>query len=264
MRHAEPERLASPRRSVGLGEGLPAGGGMGDRSSKGLNHSGLTGGLGRLDPRASVSVHRNVSEALDDPKSELNAFLDIDGKPLMTSKSFFYSLILEPNTVRTDRIIMLTEAYAIFGALFMNVVWFAWEFGKSQEFDNDILHRVFDFINAIGLVSNTMMAMFSGFIWQMSILYAGSQRSWVFGARHYLVFLFHMLICIMLTTVASLAIAVYNSLKLNLPEMVIAISFVGLVFYEGMYQTSMLVATQIPLEYRHFPMWLRYILLPFP
>ena len=81
----------------------------------------------------------------------------------------------------------------------------------------------------------------------MKIIYSGLHTNWVYGARHYLVFLFHMLICILFTTVISLSIGVYNTVKLQLPETIIAMTFTGLVFYEGMYQTAMLTATQIPL-----------------
>jgi hypothetical protein len=47
--------------------------------------------------------------------------------------------------------------------------------------------------------------------------------------------------------------------------MILSLCFLGAIYFEGMYQTSMLVATQIPLEFHHFPMWLRYyVVLPFP
>eukprot|EP00571_Detonula_confervacea_P008913 CAMPEP_0172327030 /NCGR_PEP_ID=MMETSP1058-20130122/58385_1 /TAXON_ID=83371 /ORGANISM="Detonula confervacea, Strain CCMP 353" /LENGTH=70 /DNA_ID=CAMNT_0013043961 /DNA_START=33 /DNA_END=242 /DNA_ORIENTATION=- len=47
-------------------------------------------------------------------------------------RSWFYPLALEPMEVRRERIIMLAEAYAIFGALFLNGTWVLHEWGSPD------------------------------------------------------------------------------------------------------------------------------------
>ncbi|ACI65032.1 predicted protein [Thalassiosira pseudonana CCMP1335] len=90
--------------------------------------------------------------ALADPKSELARFLLIqDNKTIQnitneegsaddgtttshasihSRKSSFYSLALEPMEVRRERIVMMSEAYAIFGALFLSGTWVLYEWGS--------------------------------------------------------------------------------------------------------------------------------------
>lgn len=43
-----------------------------------------------------------------------------------------FSRWLEPTKIRNERIAMLYEAYAIFGALFMSAVWIIYEWGSSK------------------------------------------------------------------------------------------------------------------------------------
>jgi hypothetical protein len=142
--------------------------------------------LNPLDRQPSVTLHRTVNDALDDPTSELNSFLDTKGKPLMTAKAWFYSLILEDSEVRGERIVSLAEAFAVFGTLFLNGLWFVWDFG-SDDFENKILREIFGLTITLGIICNIFLAMFSGFfLWIMSsIMYSGSHTNWwVYGARY--------------------------------------------------------------------------------
>lgn len=54
-----------------------------------------------------------------------------DMRSMRTSLAWFYSLALEPMSVRSERIIMLSEAYAIFGALFLAGTWVLYEWGSN-------------------------------------------------------------------------------------------------------------------------------------
>ena len=53
---------------------------------------------------------RNLGNRIITGEYEVN-----EARPLGTNKVWFYSLALEPMEVRSERIIMLAEAYAIFG-----------------------------------------------------------------------------------------------------------------------------------------------------
>ena len=96
-------------------------------------------------------------KALSDPDSELARFLLTDRgdnmdwrsmrrienraaifgkessmvKGMKSNLAWFYSMSLEPLDVRKERIIMLSEAYAIFGALFLSGTWVLYEWGSS-------------------------------------------------------------------------------------------------------------------------------------
>ena len=69
--------------------------------------------------------HRRYDDAVNDKRSHLNQFLSTERR-LGSCKTFYYSLAMEPFSVRSDRIIMLTEAYAVFGVLFLEGTWFVW------------------------------------------------------------------------------------------------------------------------------------------
>lgn len=132
-------------------------------------------------------------KALSDPNSELAQFLLIDqneqdlqlvdraaGKSSMvrgmrSNRVWFYSMSLEPMEVRKERIIMLSEAYAIFGALFLSGTWVLYEWGSSLGYggcsfqDSFACHagldRAFEAIMTMAITSNLFMAMFASFLW---------------------------------------------------------------------------------------------------
>ncbi|KAL7554997.1 hypothetical protein ACHAWF_018955 [Thalassiosira exigua] len=107
-------------------------------------------------------------------------------------------------------------------------------------------------------------AMFASFLWLMSILFSGSHRNWVYGARHLLVFCHTLLSAVLVLTVLSVALGIYSKLAPYWPELVVSMAFlVGIVLY-GMWATSNIAANEIPLEYYHFPLWFKWGLLPFP
>ena len=108
------------------------------------------------------------------------------------------------------------------------------------------------------------LAMFSSFLWLMSILFSGSHRNWVYGARNLLLLCHLLLVSILVLTVASVGLGIYAKLAPYWPELAIAMAFFLTVVAGGMWTTSHLAAEQISLEYYHFPMWFKWGILPFP
>ena len=121
-----------------------------------------------------------VLNALSDENSKLARFLfikrnaennniveeDDDAMPSMGDLSVaFLSLDLEPTPIRNERITQIFEAYAIFGALFMNGVWIIYEWGSSKGGYggvggmNYIVQRLFECIMALALCFNTFFAL---------------------------------------------------------------------------------------------------------
>jgi hypothetical protein len=231
--------------------------------------------------------------ALADPKSELARFLLIqDNKTIQnitneegsaddgtttshasihSRKSSFYSLALEPMEVRRERIVMMSEAYAIFGALFLSGTWVLYEWGSvfgyggcdARYYDattgrygegcSQVVHRLFELTMAISLTANLFLAMFACVLWLMSVLFSGSLRNWVYAARHMLTFCHLLLVFVLVSSMVGVGLAIYSNLSPHFPEVIIALMFFGAVVIAGTYYTSMLIGEEIPLEYYHFP-----------
>jgi len=239
-------------------------------------------------------------KALSDPQSELARFLltksdddmkwksmrSIEARAAIFGKDssmvkgmrsnlvWFYSMSLEPLDVRKERIIMLAEAYAIFGALFLSGTWVLYEWGSSLGYGGCSMHdsfachpgldRAFEAIMTMAITSNLFMAMFASFLWLMSVLFSGTHQNWVFGCRHLLVICHTLLCCVLVLTIAGVGVGILTKLAPNWPELVIAMAFFLIIAVCGVYQSSVLIATQLPLEYYHFPLWFKWGILPFP
>lgn len=251
--------------------------------------------------RAGSNAHRRLSrsetviDALEDTNSELARFLFLeqntpvdnriiwkslrsienfavgnneDMRSMRTSLAWFYSLALEPMSVRSERIIMLSEAYAIFGALFLAGTWVLYEWGSNwgevckncpRELDG-----AFQVVMSLDIIANLFMAMFASFLWLFSVLFSGSDTNFVFQARYMCLFL-HILLCtIFVLTSAGIAIAIYTKLAPSWIQMAIAHGFLLTSLFSGVWTTSFFLAEEFPLEYFHFPLWFKYTLIPYP
>mmetsp|Transcript_31762 Transcript_31762/g.47872 ORF Transcript_31762/g.47872 Transcript_31762/m.47872 type:complete len:359 (+) Transcript_31762:359-1435(+) len=196
-------------------------------------------------------------------------------KCMRSNLVWFYSMSLEPLDVRKERIIMLAEAYAIFGALFLSGTWVLYEWGSSLGYGgcslddgsfacHPVLDRLFEAIMTMAITANLFMAMFASLIWIMSILFSGTHQNWVFGCRHVLIICHTLLNGMIMLTILGVGVGILTKLAPNWPELVIAMAFFLSIAVSGVYQCSILIATQLPLEYYHFPLWFKWGLLPFP
>lgn len=98
----------------------------------------------------------------------------------------------------------------------------------------------------------------------MSVLFSGTHQNWVFGCRHLLVLCHTLLCCVLVLTVGGVGVGIFTKLAPNWPELVIAMCFFLVIVVTGMYHASYLAATQLPLEYYHFPLWFKWFITPFP
>ena len=225
--------------------------------------------------RSRVGRRREtVSAAIHDPDSELSRFIDADGPSIRSQNAWFYSLALDTQPIRRDRIVQLAEAYCLFAALFLNGTWFIYEYGlagepgvRSDRDDNFYGvwgNRVFNFIISIAIISNIFLALFSGYLWLLSVLFSGSHRNWVYGARPLIVVCQRLITAVFLSTTISTTLAVYSNLRGEIPELTLSLLFLGVVVIGGMYKTSIVVAREVPLEYKHLPWLFKLIYMPWP
>jgi len=158
-------------------------------------------------PQSNEQSHA-VLDALSDENSKLARFLFIkrnaennssnsnntieEGDDAMRSMGdlsvAFLSLDLEPTHIRNERITQIFEAYAIFGALFMNGVWIIYEWGSSKGgYGGDggmnyIVERLFESIMALALCFNTFFALFSAVFWILSLFWSTNHDGFAFYA----------------------------------------------------------------------------------
>eukprot|EP00985_Skeletonema_marinoi_P009453 scaffold4392_cov138-Skeletonema_marinoi.AAC.37 len=97
----------------------------------------------------------------------------------------------------------------------------------------------------------------------MSVLFSGTHQNWVFGCRHVSIICHTLLNGIIMLTILGVGVGILTKLAPNWPELVIAMAFFLIIVVCGVYQISQLIATQLPLEYYHFPLWFKWgILFP--
>ena len=116
---------------------------------------------------------------------------------------------------------------------------------------------------AIGITANLLLALFSSFLWQLSILYSQSQRSWVYGCRKYLLFCHHLLTTVIFTTIVGVGVGLFNKFYPSIPELVICLTFYFSVIGNGIYRLTELISYEAPLEYYHVAFWFKALILPF-
>jgi len=212
---------------------------------------------------------RNLGNRIITGEYEVN-----EARPLGTNKVWFYSLALEPMEVRSERIIMLAEAYAIFGALFLSGTWVLYEWGsgygyggcryEETSYCSPAVDRAFEVVMAMAITANLFQAMFSSMLWLMSILFSATHRNWVYGCRNLLVLCHHLLIAIFILTIAGVGLGVWAKLAPYWPEVGIALSFLLVIVAYGIYSIANICGNEIALEYYHFPWWFKWGILPFP
>ena len=111
----------------------------------------------------------HATSELSNQQSELARFLLIgddashngdnnNTERLGTSRAFVYAMTMEPIELRSEKAIMLSEAFAIFGALYLGGSWVIYEWGSGQT-EHVIVSRVFEAMMAISLSVNILLAM---------------------------------------------------------------------------------------------------------
>ena len=202
-----------------------------------------------------------LNDAVNDPSSEIYKFLQTD-KCLGLNRTFFYSLAIEPLQVRRERIIMLVEAYSIFGALFLNGTWFIWEYGSSRTFDNAVVEKIFEISCALDMIANILLTMFSGFLWVQCTMFSTgvNNPNWVWSCRHWLADMHLLQFLIFNFTIVSLCLGVHNRLEGGIDAWVVVCG-TALVAFVYCQRGAYMWIEEIPLEYFHFPWYFKCMLL---
>jgi len=165
------------------------------------------------------------------------------------------------------------DAYFSFGALFLTGTFILYEWGSAlgyggcdaeTSYCHPNINRAFEAVMALAITANLFQAMFSSFLWLMSILFSANHRNWVYGARHLLLLCHVLICCILVFTVCGVGLGLYAKFAGYWPEVGITLSFLLLVVGYGMWSTAELAANEIPLEYYHFPLWFKLGLMPSP
>ena len=116
-------------------------------------------------------------------------------------------------------------------------------------------------VMALMITANMFQAMFSSFLWLMSILFSATHRDWVYGCRNLLVLCHTLLVCIFVLTILGVGLGIWAKLAPYWPEVAISLSFLLIVIVYGLWAVSNLVAEQVSLEYYHFPLWFKLFIL---
>ena len=234
---------------------------------------GIFGGYGNTHRRTKKLKYKNsmVLEDLSDPKSELARFLLLDGtdKSSMGSQHvWFYEMALQPLEERRERIIMIAEAQAIFGALFLTGSFVVYEWGSSLAYGGSksvVVDRIFECVMAIGITANILLALVASFLWQFSVVHSAYHQSWVYGCRKMLLYQYHLQMSIMVCTLVGMGLGIFNKFSYYDHWIELAVCMFVLVLTTGaaLYVTTDMIASELPLEYFHLPLWFKYALIPF-
>lgn len=220
----------------------------------------------------STGQSSSVLGALSDENSKLSRFLFIGGGGEETRSddmpsmrmwdAAFMALALEPLEIRNERIIMLFEAYAIFGALLLNGVWVVYEWGSWKGYGGDgsniVVERVFECIMAMAISRNVFLALWGAMYWVHSITTNSSHQDYVIDSIRPLVYLHYLLMALETLVLLGVLLGIYINLSPHWPETIVALSAALAVSVGGITTYCRHDMTCSPLEFYHFPTWLRY------
>mmetsp|Transcript_22437 Transcript_22437/g.51486 ORF Transcript_22437/g.51486 Transcript_22437/m.51486 type:complete len:414 (+) Transcript_22437:31-1272(+) len=245
---------------------------------EGGGHDTRRPSLVRNNPFASTAVLNR----LNDQGSILSKFLlatdekgcdDRDGKPSCWSRlkacfaspgsmdsmdACWCSLMLEPMESRSVRVIMLGEAYALFGALFLNCTWILYEYGSVKGYgdtDEDALvNHVFEAVMALAIMCNTFLALNGMTLWVLSILQSESSQQWVFTVRGMLSLCLNLVTITVVLDFIGMVLAVYSNLSPRWPETIICFAVAAVLYISWQQAAGEILMKAIPLEFYHTPL----------
>jgi len=179
----------------------------------------------------------------------------------------FYALALEPSEIRNERIIMLFEAYTIFGALFMASVWIIYEWGSPKGYGgqdtNEIVDRLFEFVLAMTICCNLCIAILGANWWVHSITASSSYEDFFIESIKPLAYLHKALLLTNLCVVTGMLLGIYMNLSPHWPETIITLVFALILFVSAIQTIHRHWWNTIPLEVYHWPLWMKLSLTSF-
>mmetsp|Transcript_5317 Transcript_5317/g.12065 ORF Transcript_5317/g.12065 Transcript_5317/m.12065 type:complete len:409 (-) Transcript_5317:320-1546(-) len=178
-----------------------------------------------------------------------------------------YSLALEPIEIRSERIIMLAEAYAIFGGLFLGGTWILYEWGSpiahggAGTAEEEVYDRIFLAVMAITICCNIFLALWSSILWILAIVYS-SRENFVFEARKLIAFCNTLMWVTYSFITYGCFLAVYLNLRLHWPELIVVLASAAIFQWNGVRLVSELHLAVSPLSAYHQPLWLQALSYP--
>mmetsp|Transcript_20765 Transcript_20765/g.37282 ORF Transcript_20765/g.37282 Transcript_20765/m.37282 type:complete len:325 (-) Transcript_20765:195-1169(-) len=169
----------------------------------------------------------------------------------------FFALAFEPTRVRNERIIMLFEAYALFGALLVTCVWVIYEWGsaKGEEYGGDgsdeVVGRIFECIMASALGCDIIIAFYGASFWMLSINFSSSHQDFVFHSIKPLSFLASLFVFTSLLVMAGLFLGIYLNLSPHWPETIVTLIIVVVVYLLANKVLLHSFVESVPLEMYH-------------
>mmetsp|Transcript_19924 Transcript_19924/g.30780 ORF Transcript_19924/g.30780 Transcript_19924/m.30780 type:complete len:372 (-) Transcript_19924:264-1379(-) len=243
------------------------------RASEKSDDGGLTAQNHLIAPQA-FNRSSAVLEALSDENSKLGRFLflgggdsfqedgDDDIMPSMNElEAKCYALALEPMEIRNERIIQLFEAYAIFGALFMAAIYTLYEYGSHKAYGGDgtnyVAQRIFEFIMALALSSNMLLALFGGWYWIYAIAMNSSHEDFVIQSIKPLMYLYYLLCFTGNLVWVGMLLGIYCNLSPYVPETIVGIIVAFAICLSGSTISASHMLAVSPLELYHLPTFVR-------
>lgn len=177
------------------------------------------------------------------------------------TKAGLFALALEPMHIRNERIIQLFEAFAIFGALFVNVVWILYEWGSSKGYGGDDTNQnvahAFECLMAVALSSNIFLALYGAYYWIASICWSSSHEDFVLESEKALHYLHSLLLFTHHCLLGGLFLGIYCNLSPRLPATIVAASIAITVYIVAQQLCMSHAAACAPLEFYHYPSWIK-------
>ncbi|KAL9182665.1 hypothetical protein ACHAXT_013317 [Thalassiosira profunda] len=252
---------------------------------------GVAGGPTRARRHRPSDARSTVLDDISDDRTELARFLFVGGEEekevwdengrregssggdgdasdgLATMQAWAYYVHLLPREVQSERTIMYAEAYALFGALFMNTSWILYEWGSPRngyggEGTSIAAERAFNFIVALAFSGNATLTVTASTLWLFSIVYSCTDKEWAVKCRKSLACCKILFLVTIEFTACSLFLGVYLNLSPYLPETIAALC-VGIPLFLMAFRANCEALTALaPLELYHSPWWFRFLIYP--
>ncbi|KAL3827693.1 hypothetical protein ACHAXA_000566 [Cyclostephanos tholiformis] len=217
--------------------------------------------------RVKFCLQSTTLEKIANPKCDLSLYLLLSERSAMCKSvgrlnCSACALALEPVELRREKVIMLAEAYTIFGALFLAGTWLLYEWGKPRAIEGgEVFYRVFSAVISVVICCNLFLALWSCILWITAVIY-GTREDFVFNARHLMQFCNHLMWMTYNSVIVGCGLALYLNLSPNWTDLIVISTFVGIVILRGTMLMCDLQLKVSPLATYHQPVWLKVLTNP--
>ncbi|KAL7541691.1 hypothetical protein ACHAXR_011133 [Thalassiosira sp. AJA248-18] len=173
---------------------------------------------------------------------------------------------METPEVRSERVVMTFEAFAIFGSLFLNGTWILYEYGSAKGVypghgTSEAINDAFEGVMAFDPACNTFMALLASAWWIQSVISCGSKQ-YVIESLRVMEILKYLLWGTTVSAMLGLMLAIYSNMYPQWPWIISLLSMLGAlyVYVFWFWVNGEVLRKGIPLTFYHYPLWYRLIL----